>query len=206
MRIAFMSGGKDSYYAVYKFGYVDLGIMLIYDFPRPNPHTLNLSKSVETILNCGIPVLITKLSRGREFEETVGLLKKFYPEVIVAGDVCVEEHLKYMERIAREVNAKLVEPLWGADPLELLHKEVEEGLKPLIIGAVEELSNYLGKVLTPENVEEFIQHSKIVNLNPLGEYGEYHTLVLRGPLSKVETSFTVVGVENFTKYNILRIM
>ncbi|MEM1813493.1 MAG: hypothetical protein QXT01_05830 [Sulfolobales archaeon] len=39
MRIAFMSGGKDSYYAVYKFGYVDLGIMLIYDFPRPNPHT-----------------------------------------------------------------------------------------------------------------------------------------------------------------------
>lgn len=63
LRVAFISGGKDSYYAVYRFGAVDLGLMLIYDFPRPSPHILNLGKSIETMLLCRIPIIVAKLDK-----------------------------------------------------------------------------------------------------------------------------------------------
>lgn len=206
MRVAFVSGGKDSYYAMYRYGGVDLGVMLVYNFPRPSPHTMNIGKSLESLLACGVPVIVAKLSRGREFDETVDLLRKISPSVIVAGDVYIEDHLKYMERLAKEVGSNLVEPLWGYDPVELLYREINDGVRPVVIGAIESLRVYLGKALTMENVEEFVYNSKNVGVDPLGEHGEYHTLVVDGPLHKHEVSFRVVDVENFGAYVVLRLI
>ncbi|MCC6022742.1 MAG: ATPase, partial [Desulfurococcaceae archaeon] len=90
MRVAFLSGGKDSYYAVYRYGQVDLGLILIYDFPRPNPHLINLGKSLETLTLTGIPVTVLRLSKGREFLETVEFLRKLNVTTVVAGDVYID--------------------------------------------------------------------------------------------------------------------
>ncbi|MEM4866854.1 MAG: hypothetical protein QXZ60_04245 [Sulfolobales archaeon] len=206
MRVAFVSGGKDSYYAMYRYGGVDLGVMLVYDFPRPSPHTMNIDKSLESLLACGVPVIVAKLNRGREFDETVELLRKISPSVIVTGDVYIEDHLKYMERLAKEVGSDLVEPLWGYDPVELLYKEIEDGVRPVVIGAAESLKGYLGRALAMENVEEFVYNTKTAGVDPLGEHGEYHTLVVNGPLHKHGVSFRVVGVEDFGTYVILRLI
>ncbi|MEM0292341.1 MAG: ATPase [Fervidicoccaceae archaeon] len=206
MRVAFVSGGKDSYYAVYKYGGVDLGVMLVYDFPRPSPHTVNIGKSLESLLACSIPVLVAKLSKGREFEETADLLKRISPTIIVAGDVYVEDHLKYMERLAKAIGSDLAEPLWSYDPVELLYREIRDGIRPVIIGAVDSLKGYLGKTLTPDMLEEFVRYSRTVNVDPLGEHGEYHTLVSDGPLHKQGISFRPVGVEDFDSYSILRLI
>lgn len=207
MRVAFVSGGKDSYYAIYRYGLgVDMGLMLLYEFPRPSPHILNLGKSVETLLLSSIPVLVARVNKGREFQETVEILRKVGANVVIAGDVYIEDHLKYMERLAKEIGAKLVEPLWGLDPVEVLHKELEVGIKPLIIGCVNGLSKWLGVELSLDNIDSFIGFTKNLGIDPLGERGEYHTVVLSGPLHKDVLRYKVVATESYGDYIILRLI
>ena len=74
MRIAVLPGSKDSLYAALKAWPIDLGIILIYDFPRPSPYLLNLNKGVETLCNTEISIVTVRLGRGRD--ETVNVLRK----------------------------------------------------------------------------------------------------------------------------------
>jgi len=205
-RVAMVSGGKDSLYALMLSGGADLGLMLLYEFPRPSPHILNLSKSVETILLTGTPVIVAKLTKGRERDETVRLLKLLGASKIIAGDVYIEDHLKYMESIASEVGAELDEPLWGMDPLEVLYREVESGIETVFIGSVNSLKHWLGRTLNKSTVEEFVEDAKRAGVDPLGEHGEYHTLVISSPLHRSRLTYSVLGVEIFGDYSILRVV
>lgn len=207
LRIAFVSGGKDSYYAVYRYGSrVDMGIMLVYEFPRPSPHIINMSKSIETLLLSGLPVIVVKLNKGREFNETAEVLKKLNTDTIIAGDVYIEEHLNYMEKLAREVSATLIEPLWGYDPQELIYKEFESGIRSVVIGCINPLSKWLGVELSIDNISNFVKDAINIGIDPLGEKGEYHTLVTHGPLHKMPMNYKVVEKLIFDSYSILRIV
>lgn len=207
MHIAFVSGGKDSYYAIYRCGQkIDLGIMLVYEFPRPSPHLINIGKSIETMLLANIPVIIVRLDKGNEFIETVHILRKLSVDVIVAGDVYIDEHLKYMEKLAKEVGATLVEPLWGLDPVELLYKEFESGIISAIIGCVNSLGKWLGIELSLRNIDGFTKYVVNLGLDPLGERGEYHTIVVDGPLHKSSLSYKVIDHLVIDKYFILRLI
>lgn len=205
LRVALLSGGKDSLYAAMKEWPVDLGLLLVYEFPRPSPHLVNLGKSVETLNLAGIPVLVARLPRGREFEETVRLLRTVNASVIVAGDVYVEDHLRYMERVAAEAGAKLREPLWGLDPEELLYREVEAGIEALVIGVDERLANWLGRRLNSSTAGRLAEDAKRVGVDPLGERGEYHTVVLRSPLHSARLGYRVVGVSVHNGYRLLHL-
>jgi len=206
LRVAMVSGGKDSLYALMLSGGADIGLMLLYEFPRPSPHILNLSKSVETILLTGTPVIVAKLTKGRERDETVRLLKLLGASKIIAGDVYIEDHLKYMESIASEVGADLDEPLWGMDPLEVLYREVVAGIETVFIGSVNSLKHWLGRVLDRSSVDAFVENTKKVGVDPLGEHGEYHTLVISSPLHTSKLTYRVLEVETFGDYSILRVI
>ncbi len=184
MRIALLSGGKDSLYAAMQHWPPDLGLVLIYEFPRPSPHLVNLKHTLETLTLTGVPVVVARLPRGREMEATVELLRRLGATELVAGDVYIEDHLRYMERVAEEAGARLREPLWGMDPEELLHRIMESGIKPLVIGAEERLSSVVGSEITPGNLEWFKAEARRAGADPLGERGEYHTLVLDSPVHK----------------------
>ena len=203
-----LSGGKDSFYAAYLANNVDLGLMLVYEFPRPSPHLINLSKSVETLTNSLVnSVAVLKLSKGHEREETIYFLKKVRADVLIAGDVYVEDHLKYMESISREVSADLIEPLWGSDPGETLLKEfMDLRLNALIIGAEERVKGWLGRELSPENIEEFAKACREASVDPLGEQGEYHTLVTNSLIHKEKVGYKIASREEFRDYSILRLL
>ncbi len=192
-RIALLSGGKDSLYAASKFWPPDLGLILVYEFPVPSPHLLNLGKSVETVLLTGLNVIVAKLTKGKEREETIKILKKLNATEIIAGDVYVEDHLKYMENIAENVGATLREPLWDKDPEELVYEIVEKwGVNALITGIKDCMKDWIGKVLSKDTIDSFVLDAKKCNYDPLGERGEYHTLVLRSPLHRSELGYEVV--------------
>ncbi|MCD6278287.1 MAG: ATPase [Desulfurococcales archaeon] len=206
MRVAMLSGGKDSLYAAFKSWPIDLGIMLIYDFPRPSPHLLNLGKSIETLLNTGIPVITAKLSRGKEWEETVNLLKKLGVDEVVAGDVYIEDHLRYMESIAKEVGASLREPLWGLDGKELMYEIFSEGFKVLMIGCDRRLRKWLGREIYISIIDSLIEHVKSLGMDPLGENGEYHTLVIDSPLHSSKIAYEVLRAREYGDYVIARVI
>lgn len=192
MKIAMFSGGKDSLYASIKGGPIDAYIILVYNFPIPSPHLVNLSLSIQTGLLTGKPIFIKRLTRGKEFHETVEFLKFLGVDTIVAGDVHVEEHLKYMERLASEVGASLKEPLWGMDPLEVFYEEVKYGIESRIIGVIHDLKDILGKVINRDSCEEIVKYIIEHKTDALGERGEYHTLVEYSPIHHDKLRYRVV--------------
>ncbi|MFQ5712287.1 MAG: hypothetical protein ACE5GD_11000, partial [Candidatus Geothermarchaeales archaeon] len=118
----------------------------------------------------------------------IDLLESLCLSGVIAGDIFVEEHRKWLESICDQVGIKCLEPLWDLDTEKLLREEVRIGLRPMIVGVDTGLidTSWLGKILNQELVEEFISLAKNVGMDPCGEYGEYHTLVLEGPpLNKV---------------------
>jgi len=205
-RVALLSGGKDSLYAAMQLWPVDYGIVLFYEFPRPSPHLLNLGKTVETLTLTGIPIVVVRLRRGREQEKTVELLRRLGADEIVAGDVYVEEHLRYMESVAAEAGARLREPLWGMDPVELVHQEAEAGIEALFTGADEKMRSWLGRVFSRETVDELVGYARRVGVDPLGERGEYHTLVLSSPLHIARLGYKVVETLKAQDYYLLRVV
>ena len=197
-----VSGGKDSFYAIMSVGKVDIGLMLVYEFPRPSPHLINLGKSVETLLNAGIPVIVKAVKKGFERVETIDILKRIGAKEIVAGDVYIDEHLKYLESIANDVGAKLIEPLWGMDPEELLYKEIESGIETLVIGVDKRIEQWLVVEINKSNVKEFAESCKKVGVDPLGERGEYHTLVINSPLHRKRLQYKRVEDVEYKDYKI----
>ncbi len=193
MRVALFSGGKESFYASIIGGPIDAYVMFIYEFPEPSPHIINMGLSVMTGVLTGKPVFVKRLTKGKEFRESAEFLRRLGVTSIIAGDVNIEEHLKYMENLAREVGAELKEPLWGMSSEEVLIKEVEYGIEALIIGIVRNLSNYLGFIINRENYETILSVLKRSNCDVIGERGDYHTLVLNSPNHIKRLEYEVIG-------------
>ena len=199
-RVALVSGGKDSFYAAMLERPVDYAVVLVYEFPRPSPHLVNLGLSVRTLLNAGYRVVVARLGRGREREETVELLKRLGASVVIAGDVYIEDHLRYMEGVAAEAGAVLREPLWGMDPEELLYREVEAGIEAMVSGAVEALGGWIGRVIDARSAGELAGEARRLGVDPLGERGEYHTLVVNSPLHEEPVQARVSRVLRYRDY------
>ncbi|MDT7870058.1 MAG: ATPase [Thermoproteus sp.] len=176
MKAALFSGGKDSVYAALLEWPVDIFVTFVYEFPRPSPHLLNLPKVVELANALGVPLAILKVDRGRELEQEAAFLRKLGVSELVAGDQAVEDHLKYMERLAGEAGARLREPLWGLDPGELLLREAE-AMDFLVIGAG--AADLVCDLVGRRNAEAFLGKARALGMDPIGERGEYHTLAVR---------------------------
>ncbi|MET1101082.1 MAG: ATPase [Pyrodictiaceae archaeon] len=193
-RIALLSGGKDSFYAASMYWPPDIGLILDYDAPIASPHLVNLSKTIETLRLAGLSrILVLHLHRGREMKDLINALRMLNATEIIAGDVYIEDHLKYMESVASEAGARLREPLWGADPEELAYKIfLDEGYQALVIGAIHRLSHWLGRSLDKNIIAMFVEEARKLGLDPLGENGEYHTVLLRTPLHRKQLGYRLV--------------
>lgn len=201
MRVALYSGGKDSVYAALREWPVDLFLFLVYQFPRPSPHHVNMAFAIELGSRMA-PVVVARLDRGREFDQKAQLLRRLGATELVAGDVYVEEHLKYMERLADAVGARLREPLWGMDTEELVRREVEE-LSFLVVGSAR--GEVLCRTVDRDNVDRFIAEVKGLGMDPAGERGEYHSQVVSVPRLGASISPACGPVRDYGGYRIVEL-
>ena len=178
------SGGKDSLYAIYlaeKEGVkVEHLICLIPSFPVPSPHAENLEAIKFIAKSIRRKLAIIDLHKDRD--EFVNVLGSLGVDVLIAGDVCIEEHKSWLEKICNEANVNLLEPLFGRDTTKLFKEIFNSGFKAIIIGVdtryLEE--EWLGFMLNKETAARFL--SRVRHVDPLGENGEHHTLVTDCPL------------------------
>lgn len=201
MKIAFFSGGKDSVYAALLEWPVDMFFISVYSFPRPSPHLVNLHKTVKLAVKLGVPTLVVNLPKGAERRTKADLLRRLGARVLVAGDQAVEEHLRYMEQLARETGAELREPLWGRDPTQILYEEAEK-MEFIVIGGLDR--SIVCRRVGRENVADFLADLKKLGIDPIGERGEYHTLVTR--VGAVALDVQCGAVEKHGDYYIARLV
>jgi len=192
--VGLFSGGKDSLYAVYlveKRGVeVDHLLTLIPSFPRPSPHAENMEALKILAESMGKPMTIVDFKREGAFIEA---LKSLEVDALVAGDIFVEAHVEGLKDVCSKVGLELLEPLYRRDTSEVFDEIFDLGFKALITGVNLKYlgEEWLGYIISKETSASFL--SKIGSVDPLGENGEFHTLVLDCPL--YAKSFKVKSVE-----------
>ena len=191
---ALFSGGKDSLYSVQLVENQGIKvtnlITLLPTLPWPSPHAENIEclKKIAKAMNKQLTIV-----DARDKEALPVAIKSLNVNALVAGDINVEEHVTAFEALCNKVGIKLLEPVYGRNTAQLFDEIFGLGYKALITGVnLKELGEeWLGFVISKDTRAEFL--SKIGSVDPLGENGEFHTLVLDCPLySKV---FKVVSVD-----------
>lgn len=180
---ALFSGGKDSLYAVYlveKQGVaVDHLVTVLPTLPWPSPHAENIAALKILAVSMGKKLTIVDFQKQGAFIE---VLKSLEVDALVAGDVFVEAHRLGLEDICSKAGLKLLEPLYARDTTELFKEIFSSGFKALVTGVNLKFlrEEVLEFIISKETGTDFL--SKIGSIDPLGENGEFHTLVLECPL------------------------
>ena len=187
------SGGKESCLACYKaisegFDVAYLLNFISEDGTRSRAHGISSELIALQAKALGMPIIQVKSTwKGYEakLKESVEELKERGVKGGVFGDIDLEEHKEWVDRVCSEVEVASIEPLWGNEPREILKEFVNAGFKAIVIKVKADLfdEEWLGRELTREFIEDLPGE-----IHPCGEHGEYHTFVIDGPLfqSRVE--------------------
>jgi uncharacterized protein (TIGR00290 family) len=106
-------------------------------------------------------------------------------EAGVFGDMDIEEHREWEEKVCEQAGLEAYLPLWKAAAREeLLEEFVGLGFEATIIAVNAEKMGreYLGKRLDRALIGELTS----LAIDPCGEAGEYHTVVTDGPIFREE--------------------
>lgn len=193
MKKAFVSwsGGKDCCLACFKAMNDGLDVrfllnMATEDGMRSRSH--GLSKEVLEMQAQAIDLpLIQRMTSWnnyeQEFSKVLLELKEQGVTDGIFGDIDLDEHRLWVERVCQEYGITPHLPLWAQDQSALLREFIDSGFKALIVAVDASVmgEEWLGRVVDANLVVDL---EKAGNITPCGEAGEYHTLVIGGPLFK----------------------
>ncbi len=188
--ISSWSGGKDSCLACYKA--IKQGLKIKYllnfisrEFKRCCFHGIEASLIKLQAELIGIPLIQGEVSPDmqeyeKEFKAAVSAIKGI--EAMVFGDIYLDEHKDWVERVCRDLKIKAVEPLWNNSTSDLMEEFINLGFKAIIVSCQADKfeKDFVGK----EVDKDLLRYLKSRNICPCGENGEFHTLVIDGPIFK----------------------
>lgn len=128
--------------------------------------------------------LVVRATSWPDYEATfVSVLKEFKGLGIalgVFGDIDVDSHRQWCERVCSAANIKPYHPLWKRNRRDLLDEFAGLQFKATIIAVKEGAlgRDFLGRTLSAAVVGELEE----AGVDPSGERGEYHTVVTDGPI------------------------
>jgi uncharacterized protein (TIGR00290 family) len=182
------SGGKDSCLALHRAFTAGakpayLLTMIGEDGVRSRSHGLRRDVLEAQAAAMRIPLIIkcTAWSRYKDtFIDVLHEIRKQGVKAGVFGDIDSLPHREWDEKVCAKTDMRAYLPLWRCDRLALLREFLALGYKALIVSVKEKKLDrkFLGKIIDKEIIAEFQK----AGIDPCGENGEYHTLVVDGPL------------------------
>lgn len=188
--LASWSGGKDSCFALYhaaRSGKRIAGLLncIQKENGRVSFHGVDQRLVQAQAALLGIPLLQKETTAERyaeEFKEGVRELGEGRGiSGMVFGDIYLDEHLAWVEGVCRELGIEAIEPLWGKDTAALLKEFIDTGFRSVIIAADSRHidADWIGREVG-HDFREYLGSRP--GIDPCGERGEYHSLVIGGPL------------------------
>jgi len=187
------SGGKESCFSCYKAMLDGFEVSYLLNFvskeERCMSHGLDPNLMVAQSQAIGIPIVqreITWDSYEEGFKAATTELKQMGIEGAIFGDIDIQEHKDWVNRVCNEVGIMPMEPLWGIDPEQVLTDFINEGFEAIVVNVKADLfgGEWLGRKIDRSFLEDLRKlHSKH-NVHVCGELGEYHTFVIDGPIFK----------------------
>ncbi|OGX41306.1 MAG: hypothetical protein A2984_03010 [Omnitrophica WOR_2 bacterium RIFCSPLOWO2_01_FULL_41_12] len=190
--ISSWSGGKDSCLACYKAMQQGYQVKYLLNFisresKRGCFHGIEsgLMKLQSELI--GIPLVQKEVTADmkkyeEEFKEAVTALKTQTINHMVFGDIFLLDQINWVERVCNDIGITAVEPLWNNNPQDLVSEFVNLGFEAVIVSCQAEK---LGKDFIGRRIDKKLTvELKEKGVCPCGENGEFHTLVVDGPIFK----------------------
>ncbi len=188
--LASWSGGKDGCFACYEAMRQGYQISHIVNFIAQEHNRVRFHGTDTKLIQLqsqaiGIPLLQKETTWNRyeqEFKEAVRSLVPNSIKGMVFGDIYLQEHLDWVERVCGDIGIEAVEPLWGRNTKEIVADFIDSGFEAVIVSAKSKLigQEWMGRYVGMD----FINYLSERGIDPCGENGEYHTLVVNGPIFK----------------------
>ena len=106
----------------------------------------------------------------------------------IFGDIDLQAHRDWEEKVCATAGLTAILPLWKKDRKELVMQMLDAGIKTIIVSCNEQMGeNFIGELITPELINEL----ESMGIDACGENGEYHTLVIDGPLLQQSINVSV---------------
>lgn len=186
------TGGKDSSLAFYKAQLAGYEVVSLLTFVRGGAdflaHPVSFMKYQAKAM--GLPHYEIAINPPFEdtYEKAIRFIRKKHKiDVLITGDIAeIDGHPNWIRERSMNFDINVVTPLWGANRYQLLTEFLSYGFRAIIScikrGCLTE--EWLGRELDGEALDKLREISGKTGLDICGERGEYHTLVLDGPLFK----------------------
>ena len=201
------SGGKDSCYAFYmavKKGYKPtLLLNVMNEFGnRSRSHGIPKEVLIAQANAIGFPIHFfssTWADYETKYIKKLKELVEVYPvSYAVFGDIDIESHKAWEEKVSDAANLKAVLPLWQGDRRQLVLDMIDAGIKAVIVSCNNDLgSEFLGQTINIELVETL----ENMGIDACGENGEFHTLVVNAPFFKNKIQVEIKDKEIHNNYH-----
>ena len=139
----------------------------------------------------GIPLLKLRVKEPYEksYREAISrLIEEEAIEGIVTGDIYVVDdlHGRWMNKVTEGLDISVIMPLWNQNTSKVLNEEVTSGFRSVFTCLGQQWFNeeWLGRELNETSVKDLEALAKKTGMDPCGENGEYHTMVIDGPTYK----------------------
>jgi len=190
------SGGKDSCFACYKAMCSEYDISYLVNFISEEYKRVSFHGTEAKLIQLQAEALDTPLLQKettwngyeQEFKEAVRSLIPNGIRGMIFGDIYLQEHKDWAERVCGELGIEAIEPLWGQEPERILLDFIDMGFEAMIVSAKSDLFD--GEWIGRKVDWEFLRYLKDNNIDLCGENGEYHTFVTDCPTFKKKIKIT----------------
>lgn len=154
----------------------------------------------------GIPLLPIS-TKGEVYhlamEEALRRAVEMGAEVACFGDIDIEDNRKWGEERCKNANVQAVYPLWRKDRTENVRALLHLGYKCLIKSIDNRLlpERLLGKIMD----DDVIKVMEEAGTDICGENGEYHTLVVDGPIFRRPFLYKTGQILKFGDFSVMEV-
>ena len=186
------SGGKDCNFAAYLA--IKDGLEVRYlantvneEGQQSRSHGLSAEVLKQQAQALGIPLIQQKTAKNTYEADFKAMLQTLKQEGItggVFGDIDFNAHREWLDRVCGDAGIIPRFPLWLQNQNKIMNDFIELGFEAVVVATKADLlgREWLGRKVDLAFIKDLAALGK--NITPCGEAGEYHTLVIDGPMFK----------------------
>lgn len=186
--VASWSGGKDSAMAYYRAviaGGIPKRVWTMFeeDKERSKSHALPFEVVEAQANQLGVPLMIRGASWSGYEQQFLHAMKECKGAGIdhgVFGDIDLIDHLEWVQKTCAKVGMEAVHPLWMEPRRKILEEFVTVGFEAYVVVVNTKMmpAHFIGRKFTIELMDEM----DALGIDSCGESGEFHTVVVDGPI------------------------
>ncbi|HEU4484943.1 MAG TPA: diphthine--ammonia ligase [Povalibacter sp.] len=197
------SGGKDSCLAMWRamrMGYDVRTLLVMFEESgeRSRSHAIPMPLIRRQAQSLDKALLVRNASwktYETAFVEALRELRASGHRTAVFGDIDLQAHRDWEEKVCSAADVAPVLPLWLGNRRQLADEVLTEGFKAVVVCTD---SRYLGDEFCGREYDASFIAALPPNVDCCGENGEFHTFVYDGPCFRHPVAFSIEGFDDYT--------